>query len=61
MLAASKGPDGKPPPTHTTAFRSLMQRRGRAEEVASILVFLLEDQSSFVTGSIYPVDGGWDL
>jgi NAD(P)-dependent dehydrogenase (short-subunit alcohol dehydrogenase family) len=36
-----------------------ISRLGRPEEVADIICFLLSDDSSFVTGSTYTVDGGW--
>lgn len=34
-------------------------RVGQAEEMAGAVVFLLTDESSFVTGINLPVDGGW--
>ena len=34
-------------------------RLGRAEEVAELIVWLASDRASFVTGSYYPVDGGY--
>ncbi|KAJ9271475.1 hypothetical protein DTO212C5_2267 [Paecilomyces variotii] len=34
-------------------------RNGTADEVAQTVVFLLSDASSFTTGAIYTVDGGW--
>jgi NAD(P)-dependent dehydrogenase (short-subunit alcohol dehydrogenase family) len=35
-----------------------MGRRGTPEEVANVYLFLASDEASFVTGSIYYVDGG---
>jgi NAD(P)-dependent dehydrogenase (short-subunit alcohol dehydrogenase family) len=35
-----------------------MRRVGRPEEVASVVVWLCSDQSSFVTGATIPIDGG---
>jgi NAD(P)-dependent dehydrogenase (short-subunit alcohol dehydrogenase family) len=37
---------------------SLFGRLGRAEEVASMAVFLASDEAAFCTGGFYPVDGG---
>lgn len=36
----------------------LVQRTGRAEEVARVARFLASDDASFITGAIYAVDGG---
>ncbi|PVH99932.1 NAD(P)-binding protein [Periconia macrospinosa] len=35
------------------------QRQGTAEEVANVIVFLLGPESTFVSGSVYAVDGAW--
>ena len=40
--------------------KSLLGRPlGRPEEVAAAAVFLASEESSFVTGTVLPVDGGW--
>lgn len=39
--------------------RTPMKRWGKAEEVGNVVKWLLSDDASFVTGSVYPVDGGY--
>jgi NAD(P)-dependent dehydrogenase (short-subunit alcohol dehydrogenase family) len=53
-------------PTHTTAAerevlkqRNPMGRLGKPEEAAEVVLFLLSDAASFVTGAQYSVDGGY--
>jgi len=39
--------------------RTPMKRWGKTSEVGALVRWLLSDEASFVTGSIYPVDGGY--
>jgi NAD(P)-dependent dehydrogenase (short-subunit alcohol dehydrogenase family) len=41
------------------AAKHSLNRLARPEEIASVTSFLLSDRASFVTGSYYPVDGGY--
>ena len=38
--------------------RHPLGRLGTAEEVAELVLFLVSDRASWITGSIYPIDGG---
>ena len=41
--------------------RQPMGRIGTAEEVASLVLYLASDESAFVTGQHYAIDGGWSI
>lgn len=37
-----------------------IKRAGTSDEVAQLAIFLLGDTASYVTGSVYSIDGGWN-
>ena len=41
--------------------RQKMGRVGKPEEVAAIVVYLASEESAFVTGAEFLIDGGWSL
>ncbi|MDR2857165.1 MAG: SDR family oxidoreductase [Novosphingobium sp.] len=50
-----------PKETHDYSMgaKSALGRPARASEQAEVAAFLASDRSSYVTGTVIPVDGGW--
>jgi NAD(P)-dependent dehydrogenase (short-subunit alcohol dehydrogenase family) len=51
----ARGRPSDAPHEEPTAFR----RQGNVDECASVIAFLLGPESTFVSGSVYQVDGAW--
>ena len=52
-------PDAVPPPDAKLPVPIPMQRWGLASELAATALFFASDESSYVTGTALPVDGGY--
>lgn len=48
-----------PARTEAIMARTPMKRWGKPEEVGALVHWMISDHASFVTGSVYPVDGGY--
>jgi len=55
---ASKISD-QPVETNPEIKATALQRAGKAEEVARLIAFLLSEESSYITGAVHTIDGGW--
>lgn len=47
-------------PNEGVNLPTAIKRQGTAEEMAAIIAFLLGPESTYITGSVYGGDGGWD-
>ena len=45
--------------TLSEAKKVAVKRKGKEEEVAELIVFLLGEGASYITGNAVSVDGGW--
>ncbi|MCX2183286.1 glucose 1-dehydrogenase [Streptomyces sp. SKN60] len=58
---AMSNPEGVDPAATAELYRGLVPlgRIGRPEEVAALALFLTADDSSYITGQPFVIDGGW--
>src|SRR6185369_11187098 len=58
-MTRSEGTDSDPETEAAILRMTPMRRRGKVDEVVGVAIFLASDASSFITGTVLPVDGGW--
>ncbi len=60
-VRAQAAASGTPEAEVLAAFeaRQPMGRLGRPDEIAALAVYLASDESSFTTGAVHVIDGGW--
>jgi len=58
-MTGTEAYDQDPATVEQAIQQTPMRRRGRVEEVVGPAIFLASDASSFMTGVVMPVDGGW--
>lgn len=51
--------DESPEDVKKEMSQQVLQRMVEPEEVANLICFLLSDDSRFITGAVYNIDGGW--
>jgi NAD(P)-dependent dehydrogenase (short-subunit alcohol dehydrogenase family) len=56
IIASSTDPERE---RQSIIEKTLMKRLGQPEEIANVILFLASEESSYMTGSVVTVDGGW--